>query len=103
MSATAALSIGVVATVTSDPDDVVGAHHGARAGDRPRRARGRTAAAGFLASFISEPVLKGFIIGLALTIMIGQLPALFGHRQGQRQLLREGLGTSSPTSTRPTP
>jgi hypothetical protein len=29
---------------------------------------------GFLASFISEPVLKGFIIGLALTIIVGQLP-----------------------------
>lgn len=26
---------------------------------------------GFLASFISEPVLKGFIVGLALTIIIG--------------------------------
>ena len=33
---------------------------------------------GFLASFISEPVLKGFIIGLALTIVAGQLPKLFG-------------------------
>ncbi len=33
---------------------------------------------GFLANFISEPVLKGFIIGLALTIMAGQLPKLFG-------------------------
>lgn len=33
---------------------------------------------GFVASFISEPVLKGFIIGLALTIMVGQLPKLFG-------------------------
>jgi high affinity sulfate transporter 1 len=33
---------------------------------------------GFLASFISEPVLKGFIIGLALTIIIGQFPKLFG-------------------------
>lgn len=33
---------------------------------------------GFLASFISEPVLKGFIIGLALTIMIGQAPKLLG-------------------------
>ena len=33
---------------------------------------------GFLASFISEPVFKGFIIGLALTIMVGQLPKLFG-------------------------
>ena len=33
---------------------------------------------GFLANFISEPVLKGFIIGLALTIVIGQVPKLFG-------------------------
>src|SRR5690606_7564895 len=33
---------------------------------------------GFLASFISEPVLKGFIIGLALTILVGQLPKLIG-------------------------
>ena len=33
---------------------------------------------GFLAGFISEPVLKGFIVGLALTIVAGQLPKLFG-------------------------
>ncbi|MEV0668195.1 SulP family inorganic anion transporter [Actinomadura luteofluorescens] len=33
---------------------------------------------GFLAGFISEPVLKGFIVGLALTITAGQLPKLFG-------------------------
>lgn len=33
---------------------------------------------GFMANFISEPVLKGFIIGLALTIIIGQVPKLFG-------------------------
>jgi sulfate permease, SulP family len=33
---------------------------------------------GFLASFISEPVMKGFIIGLSLTIMVGQLPKLLG-------------------------
>jgi sulfate permease, SulP family len=37
---------------------------------------------GFLASFISEPVLKGFIVGLALTIIVGQLPALFGVGKG---------------------
>ena len=37
---------------------------------------------GFLASFISEPVLKGFIIGLALTIIVGQLPTLFGVEKG---------------------
>jgi sulfate permease, SulP family len=37
---------------------------------------------GFLANFISEPVLKGFIVGLALTIIAGQLPALFGVEGG---------------------
>jgi Sulfate permease family len=33
---------------------------------------------GFFANFVSEPVLKGFIIGLALTIIIGQVPKLPG-------------------------
>jgi sulfate permease, SulP family len=33
---------------------------------------------GFLANFISEPVLKGFIIGLSLTIIARQLPKLLG-------------------------
>jgi sulfate permease, SulP family len=37
---------------------------------------------GFLASFISEPVLKGFIIGLALTIIVGQVPKLLGIESG---------------------
>jgi sulfate permease, SulP family len=37
---------------------------------------------GFVANFISEPVLKGFIIGLALTIIVGQLPKLFGIPKG---------------------
>ncbi|MGW6545047.1 SulP family inorganic anion transporter [Streptomyces massasporeus] len=37
---------------------------------------------GFLASFISEPVLKGFIVGLALTIIAGQLPKLLGVEGG---------------------
>src|SRR4029077_16920570 len=35
------------------------------------------------ASFISEPVLKGFIVGLALTIIVGQLPKLFGVEKGE--------------------
>jgi len=37
---------------------------------------------GFLASFISEPVMKGFITGLALTIIIGQVPKLLGIEKG---------------------
>jgi sulfate permease, SulP family len=37
---------------------------------------------GFLANFISQPVMKGFIIGLALTIIVGQLPKLFDVKKG---------------------
>jgi len=33
---------------------------------------------GFIASFISEPVMKGFIVGLALTILVGQVPKFLG-------------------------
>ncbi len=36
-----------------------------------------------MANFISEPVLKGFIVGLALTIIVGQLPKLFGIEKGE--------------------
>jgi SulP family sulfate permease len=36
---------------------------------------------GFVANFIAEPVLKGFIIGLALTIIVGQLPKIFGFEK----------------------
>jgi high affinity sulfate transporter 1 len=81
MSATAALSAGVVATMGS-PDDVVALTTGLAL------ATGLVALAagflrlGFLAAFISEPVLKGFIIGLALTIMVGQLPDLLGVENG---------------------
>ena len=80
MSATAALSAGVVATMGS-PDDVVALTAGLAL------ATGLVALAagflrlGFLAAFISEPVLKGFIIGLALTIMVGQVPDLLGDRE----------------------
>jgi sulfate permease, SulP family len=38
---------------------------------------------GFVASFISEPVLKGFIVGLALTIVVGQVPKFFGIEKGE--------------------
>jgi len=33
---------------------------------------------GIIADFLSEPVLKGFIVGVALTITLGQLGKLFG-------------------------
>jgi SulP family sulfate permease len=37
---------------------------------------------GFVANFISTPVFKGFIVGLALTIIVGQLPEIFGIEGG---------------------
>ena len=41
---------------------------------------------GFVANFISEPVLKGFIVGLALTIIVGQVPKLLGVGKGSGDL-----------------
>jgi SulP family sulfate permease len=48
---------------------------------------------GFLANFISEPVLKGFIVGLALTIIIGQVPKLFGIDGGEGDFFQKAWGT----------
>jgi len=44
---------------------------------------------GFLANFISEPVMKGFIIGLALTILVGQLPKLFGIEKSEGDFFKQ--------------
>jgi high affinity sulfate transporter 1 len=44
---------------------------------------------GFLANFISAPVMKGFIIGLALTIIVGQIPKLFGIPKGEGDFFRQ--------------
>ena len=38
---------------------------------------------GFVANLISVPVFRGFIIGLALTIIVGQVPALLGIDDGE--------------------
>ncbi|MBX3031627.1 MAG: SulP family inorganic anion transporter [Chloroflexi bacterium] len=79
MSATAALSASIVATVAtpgSDPFTTATVALAVCVG-----IAGVVAALlrlGFLTNFISEPVLKGFIVGLALTIIIGQVPDLMG-------------------------
>ena len=54
---------------------------------------------GFIANFISEPVMKGFIIGLALTVIVGQLPKLFGIEKGAGDFF-EQLWDSSRTLIR---
>jgi len=81
MSATAALSAGVVATVAG-PDDVVVLTAALAVATGLVALAAGLLRLGFLASFISEPVLKGFIVGLALTIIAGQLPSLVGVEGG---------------------
>ena len=46
---------------------------------------------GLLANFISHPVMKGFLFGLALTIIIGQVPEAAGNSKRGRELLRATL------------
>jgi MFS superfamily sulfate permease-like transporter len=55
---------------------------------------------GFVANFISEPALTGFIIGLALTIIIGQVPKLLGIKKGSGNFSSRP-GRSSPGSGTP--
>lgn len=79
MSATAALSASVVGSVTVAHATDTAALSAALA--VVAGAAALTAGLlrlGFLASFISQPVLKGFVVGLALTIIVGQVPALLG-------------------------
>ena len=93
MSATAALSAAAVADLTTGgPDDVL-AFTGVLA-----IVTGILALAagilrlGFLANFISEPVLKGFIIGLALTIIVGQVPKLLGIEKTEGDFFEQAWG-----------
>lgn len=46
---------------------------------------------GFLANFISEPVLTGFKSGIALVIVLDQLPKLFGVHIHKAGFLRDAL------------
>ena len=44
---------------------------------------------GFLSEFISKPVLKGFVFGLGLTIMVKQAPKLLGIEKGHGDTLEQ--------------
>jgi high affinity sulfate transporter 1 len=47
---------------------------------------------GFIASLLSKPTMIGYMNGLALTILIGQLPKLFGFKVSADGLLAELAG-----------
>jgi len=83
MSATAALSAATVAALVPVGGDRFAAMTAALAITTGLSALlAGVLRLGFLASFISEPVIKGFIVGLALTIIIGQVPKLLGISKG---------------------
>lgn len=96
MSATAALSAAAVADLTTGgPEDVL-AFTGVLALMTGVLALiAGLLRLGFLANFISEPVLKGFIVGLALTIMIGQVPKLFGIEKERGNFFEQLWGVIS--------
>ena len=47
---------------------------------------------GFIADLISKPTMIGYMNGLALTILVGQLPKLFGFKVSAEGLIREVAG-----------
>ncbi len=47
---------------------------------------------GFIADLISKPTMIGYMNGLALTILVGQLPKLFGFKVDAEGLIREAAG-----------
>ncbi len=83
MSATAALSAAAVADVVTPDGDAAAMTAALAVMTGVVAVVAGLLRLGFLAGFISEPVLKGFIIGLALTIVAGQLPKLFGVEKGE--------------------
>ena len=52
---------------------------------------GAVAKLGFIADLISKPTMIGYMNGLALTILVGQLPKLFGFKVDAEGLIRESM------------
>jgi high affinity sulfate transporter 1 len=52
---------------------------------------GAVAKLGFIADLISKPTMIGYLNGLALTILVGQLPKLFGFKTDAEGLIHEAI------------
>jgi high affinity sulfate transporter 1 len=104
MSATAALSASIVATLTGSGGDVAAITAALAIVTGVLGLLAGLLRLGFLATFISEPVLKGFVVGLALTIIAGQLPKLFGVEKTSGNFFEEiaGLIRELPSTNLPT-
>jgi sulfate permease, SulP family len=44
---------------------------------------------GFITSFLSRPVMEGFVFGLAIFVTVSQLPKLFGLEKGEGDTVRQ--------------
>ena len=44
---------------------------------------------GFITSFLSRPVMEGFVFGLAIFVTVSQLPKLFGLKKGSGDTIRQ--------------
>ena len=54
---------------------------------------------GFIATFLSQPILTGYLNGIALIILVGQLPKLLGYPSEANEFvlqLHELVGASGP-------
>ena len=50
-----------------------------------------TARLGFIANFLSQPILTGYLNGIALLIVVGQLPKLFGYPAAEDEFFEKIL------------
>ena len=62
---------------------------------------GGIARLGFISDFLSKPVVTGFVFGLAITIIVGQLPKLFGVPSTSGNIFQQ-LASWPATCPRPT-
>src|SRR4249919_625516 len=95
MSATAALSGVIVGGLTGDPGRAAALTAGLALVTGLITMGAGLLRLGFLAGFVSQPVLKGFIIGLALTIVAGQLPKLLGLERVDGAFVEKVWGLST--------
>ena len=102
MSASAALSGVVVAGLTGDPGRAAALTAGLALVTGVISVGAGLLRLGFLAGFVSQPVLKGFVIGLALTIVAGQLPKIFGVERVEGVFYEKVCGGCRPGWGRPT-
>jgi MFS superfamily sulfate permease-like transporter len=92
MAATAALSAAAVADLAASPNEVPAFTVALALAIGVLALAAGLLRMGFLANFISEPVLKGFIVGLALTIIVGQVPKVLGIEKAEGNFFEQLWG-----------